>query len=81
MSAQAEIASYIRLCQREYPGDWRGAHGIMGDEPANAPQLAAEMAYIQHNHVLPEWRVFIQSFEYVPESDSFIFAHFANDTA
>lgn len=81
MNEATEIAAYTLLCQREYPDDWRGAHGIMGDEPANAPQLAAEMAFIQHNYALPEWRVFIQSFEYVPESDSFIFAHFANDTA
>lgn len=81
MNASTEIAAYIALCQREYPDDWRGAHGIMDDEPKKAALLAAEMAYIQENHALPEWCMIIQSFEYVPENNSFIFAHYRMHTS
>lgn len=81
MNVSTEIAAYIALCQREYPADWRGAHDIMADKPALAPQLAAEMAYIQQNHALPEWCMIIQSFEHVPENDSFIFAHYHMHTS
>lgn len=47
----------------------------------DACQLVAEQAYIYEQSAVPDWAIFIESFEYFPESDSYVFVHRDPDTA
>lgn len=69
-----EASVYFDTAIKKYRGTFTEARAIVETVPA-ARQLAAEMAYVYEHGDVADWFVYIERFEYVAASDSYIFIH------
>lgn len=62
---------YAEIARRDYPEEYINNRVSFGKD---GPQISAEAAYIFLHNQVPEWAIFIERFEKMPDG-SYVFVH------